>query len=199
MSADFYVYAADVWCESCGEAIRERLNQAGQAPTNPYNEGSYDSDEYPKGPNYEEDASDSPQHCGAGADCLEAEELEWLGRDVGKVGKFFENELTPDGVDHLVEMVTRPDQSDRQKALHKLWLDYYRPEYALLTRKIAAAMKMSGRPHGATVGGPGRYAAPPAAPTAPTAPPQVTGPHAYCAASGYCVPHYVGTASRPCR
>lgn len=43
-----YIYKADLYCESCGEQIRERLQST--APDDPNDEHTYDSDDYPKGP-----------------------------------------------------------------------------------------------------------------------------------------------------
>lgn len=45
-----YVYRAALHCESCGEAIKTRLDATRAPHIDPDNESSYDSDEYPKGP-----------------------------------------------------------------------------------------------------------------------------------------------------
>lgn len=45
-----YMYQAALHCEACGIAICERLDAEGKAPTNPSDEWSYDSSDYPKGP-----------------------------------------------------------------------------------------------------------------------------------------------------
>lgn len=63
------VYQADVWCDACGKAIEERLRAEGKAPEDTLDEGSYDSDDYPKWGDDDEE-SDCPQHCAAGAECL---------------------------------------------------------------------------------------------------------------------------------
>jgi len=71
-----YIYAADIYCQQCGEAIRERITREGFAPAEPDDEWSYDSDEFPKGP-YPDGGgeADCPQHCGAGPECHNAIEF----------------------------------------------------------------------------------------------------------------------------
>ena len=61
-----YIYQADIYCEDCGEKIREELNKSGKAPSDPSDEYTYDSDEYPKGP-YPDGGgeADCEQICGA--------------------------------------------------------------------------------------------------------------------------------------
>jgi hypothetical protein len=62
-----FIYAADQWCEDCGNAIRDRIISEGKAPSNPDDEASYDSDEFPKGPCEVEDEADFC--CGSGTEC----------------------------------------------------------------------------------------------------------------------------------
>lgn len=78
-----YIYAADFYCDACGENIRADITAAGRAPANPDNESSYDSDQFPKGP-YSDGGgeSDYPCHC---AGC----------------NAFLDNPLTPDGVAYV--------------------------------------------------------------------------------------------------
>jgi len=59
-----YVYRADILCEGCGEAIREDISRAGQAPENPGDEYTYDSGDFPKGPYPTTEAVDRPEYCG---------------------------------------------------------------------------------------------------------------------------------------
>ncbi len=70
-----YIYNADIYCEDCGEAIRQQLYQDPSAcvPINRDDEESYDSDDFPKGP-YPDGGgeADYPQHCGAGPECVNA-------------------------------------------------------------------------------------------------------------------------------
>ncbi len=94
-----YIYCADIYCDSCGEAIKEDLSILDLAPPDPNDERTYDSDEYPKWIGDSEE-SDCPQHCGNHAKCLEAVELE-SGRKIGApIG-----ELTTQGVEYLREAV----------------------------------------------------------------------------------------------
>lgn len=88
-----YIYQAALWCDDCGEAIRKRLDEAGEAPEDPSDESSYDSDDYPKGPDSDDDEADSPSHCDSGAECLNALELD----DGSKVGAIVSG-LTDEGV-----------------------------------------------------------------------------------------------------
>ena len=45
-----YVYQAALLCESCAKIILHDLDQTGARPSNPEDESSFDSDNYPKGP-----------------------------------------------------------------------------------------------------------------------------------------------------
>lgn len=78
-----FIYAADIYCECCGQAIRDTITREGRAPENPDNESSYDSDQFPKGPYANGGGeADSPQHC---ASCR----------------AFLENPLTDDGREYV--------------------------------------------------------------------------------------------------
>lgn len=94
------IYQADIYCDSCGDDVRQQITTKGKAPTNPDDETSYDSDEYPKRAN-DDDESDSPQHCGSGETCLEAETLS----DGSKVGKLIGTNLTEAGVEYVREAI----------------------------------------------------------------------------------------------
>ena len=84
-----YIYCADIYCDSCGEAIKEELDQRGLTP----------ADEYPKWVS-DSEKSDCPQHCGNHAKCLEAIELD-SGRKIGAPT----GELTTYGVEYLREAI----------------------------------------------------------------------------------------------
>lgn len=111
-----YIYCADIYCEDCGEKIREDIDREGLAPADPDDEYTYDSDEYPKGP-YPDGGgeSDCPQHCGSGADCVNAIELS----DGCKIGVWLENPLTSEGGRYVAEAV----QDGGEVA--SLWAEYY--------------------------------------------------------------------------
>ena len=87
MSEDAYIYDADIYCESCGEAICRRLDFEGLAPDDPDDETTYDSSEYPKGPYPDAGGeADSLQHCA----CCHM---------------FLGNPLTTEGVRYTLELI----------------------------------------------------------------------------------------------
>ena len=123
MAQACFIYNADVYCESCGRAIRKRIKAEGNSPACPHDETTYDSSEYPKGP-VDADESDSPQHCGSGADCTEAIELS----DGRKIGAFLENPLTSLGLLYVACNVRGNPRSE----VVKLWADFYSQELSQL-------------------------------------------------------------------
>lgn len=110
-----YMYQADLWCEACGLAIRAQCHKYGNAPADPDDEHSYDSDEYPKSVDVSGEA-DSPQHCGAGAECVNALELD-SGR---KIGVWLGNTLTGEGIRHVKELI-----DDRSSDVTEYWQQVY--------------------------------------------------------------------------
>src|SRR5262245_39730866 len=99
-----YMYQADLYCEECGEGLKERIWGAHDLQIllgedfDPNDETTWDSDEYPKGPYLEGGGeSDSPCHCGSHGDCCNAITLE----NGSKVGAFLENPLTTHGLDYV--------------------------------------------------------------------------------------------------
>jgi len=86
-----YVYAADTYCEDCGDAIKATLS----TPESPDDECTWDSSDYPKGPyDTARDEVDSPNHCGA-------------------CGVFLNNPLTGAGEQYVLEQAaagTIPDE-----------------------------------------------------------------------------------------
>ena len=115
-----YIYAADVYCEDCGKEIRDCLIEEGKAPADPDDECSYDSDEFPKGP-YPDGGgeSDCPEHCGSGADCVNAIKLS----DGTKIGAWLENELTIEGAKYVEEAIYNGGEVAEIWA--KFYCDYY--------------------------------------------------------------------------
>ena len=114
---DFYVYAADIYCEACGASIRAQLDQAKQdypetmgraIPDDPADESSYDSDDYPKGPYpSDQNESDTPQHCG-----------DW--------GVFLENPLTQAGCQYVASAIMDLFCDDGSNTVVlKEWYEYY--------------------------------------------------------------------------
>ncbi len=121
---DAYIYSADIYCEACGAAIRAQITDRGRAPADPDDEYSYDSDEFPKGPFMDGGGeADCPQHCGAGAECLNALELS----DGSRIGAFLDNALTTEGVEYVQEAVRKGGE------VTKLWADWY--DYLDLARE----------------------------------------------------------------
>jgi hypothetical protein len=79
---DVYIYAADIYCKSCGEQIRREIEQESDSSQQLLETGT-DSEGYPQGP-YQDGGgeADSPQHCGS-------------------CGTFLYNPLTGDGYAYL--------------------------------------------------------------------------------------------------
>ena len=115
-----YIYQADVWCDDCGRAICERLTHEGKAPSDPNDEWSFDSDDYPKHADDDEE-SDCPQHCAAGANCVNAIELPGGTR----VGLLF-GELTADGVGYVKDAVVEAAEGFGDKQVVELWQQHFR-------------------------------------------------------------------------
>lgn len=89
-----YIYAANIWCDDCGESIKKRAIAEGKDTY------SYDSDEFPKRYNGSLKAG-CPQHCAADADCINAIEFD----DGTKIGAWLGNDLTTEGVDYVKETI----------------------------------------------------------------------------------------------
>jgi len=101
-----YIFQADIYCGKCAQEIAADITAAGQAPENPQDETSYDSDDFPKGPGFDEE-SDSPQHC-AGCHI------------------FLENPLTTHGQEYMQSMVDEALAKGRGEEPHiKEWMDFY--------------------------------------------------------------------------
>jgi hypothetical protein len=100
-----YIYQADIYCEDCGRAIRRRIRAEGNAPANPKDETSYDSDQYPKGPTDNGGGeSDKPEHCGA-CHCP-------LG-----------NDLTTHGVEYVLEYAEQALKSGQENKVTSEWVE----------------------------------------------------------------------------
>jgi hypothetical protein len=108
------MYQADLFCEDCGEEIRDALTNSGNAPDDPDDEYSYDSDDFPKGPESTGE-SDSVQHCGSHEACVNAIEMP----DGSKIGVWLGNDLTTEGLQSVCEAVQ--DGS----AVSVLWYVWY--------------------------------------------------------------------------
>jgi hypothetical protein len=101
-----YMYTAALYCEACGEAIRERLTAEGKAPADPNREHTYDSDDFPKGPT-ETGEADCPHHCDG-------------------CGVFLENDLTDYGQDYAYAAVHTAWRTwDLEGVAIKEWAPFY--------------------------------------------------------------------------
>lgn len=94
------IYQADCWCDSCADSIKKRIIKKGEAPENMDDERTFDSNEFPKWMDEDEEA-DTPQHCASHAECLEADELP----DGTKIGKLLSHSLTDDGIQYVKEYI----------------------------------------------------------------------------------------------
>lgn len=105
-----YIYNADLYCESCGDTIKDELTKEGKAPIDPNDEYSYDSDDFPKGPFSDGGGeADSPNHCG-NRECQ----------------VFLENPLTEDGRNYVLDALIENKGSGAGDAeVLALWSDFY--------------------------------------------------------------------------
>lgn len=125
-----YVYQADTWCDSCGEAIREEL--ANVAPVLIDDPHTFDSDDYPKWA--QEGECDYPNHCASADECTEGIDLRKYGYPVlapedgspadYMVGAVLES-LTDEGEAYAREMMANDDPTPYQSALYRLWEEVY--------------------------------------------------------------------------
>lgn len=111
-----YTYSADVYCDACGESIREEITKEGKAPKDPDNEYTYDSGDFPKYYGAESEESDGPENCGSGSECLSNPGMDY--------GAFLENRLTSEGYRYLQEMLNEYTPETIHSAA-KEWADYY--------------------------------------------------------------------------
>jgi hypothetical protein len=116
-----YIYQAALYCEDCGRELRRMRKTAAArggkpVPTDPDDESSYDSDDYPKGP-YPNGGgeSDCPQHCANMGDCANTPD--------GKAGVFLENPLTSDGVEYVKQCLA--DDEGTGSTLAQQWAKFY--------------------------------------------------------------------------
>jgi hypothetical protein len=114
-----YVYQASLYCEDCGEKIRADLTAAGKAPADPEDEYSYDSENFPKGPERNGGGeADSPQHCDG-------------------CNLFLENPLTSEGVEYVREAVADAVRKGRSHCPSvDEWAPFYDIELPTRTKVI---------------------------------------------------------------
>jgi hypothetical protein len=117
---DVYMFQGALLCEDCGQSVQNKIRAAGKAPENETDEGSFDSDDFPKGPFGDGGGeSDTINHCYNGTSCPNAIELPCG----SKIGAWLGNDLTNDGVDWLVQSIRSSiftnDNHNRQ--VNRLW------------------------------------------------------------------------------
>jgi hypothetical protein len=120
-----YAYNADIFCDRCGNAIKFALRADHKGPEDEDDQSSFDSDDFPKWAD-EDEATDCPQHCGAGEECKDAIDLE--GR---KVGALIGSNLTREGIEYVIETLSEPARTRFQRALGALWAEAYGITYAV--------------------------------------------------------------------
>ena len=127
------IYQADIWCDDCADSIRDHIwleHEYGPTFNNRKDwekaicyddERMYDSDDYPKYCDDDEE-SDTPDHCAAGEDCINAEVL----ADDSKIGYFFGNSLTSVGEDYVKEAVREDIEAGIDDGVScTVWQPYY--------------------------------------------------------------------------
>jgi hypothetical protein len=109
-----YIYQAALLCEACGRATRLKLIGKGKSPADRYDESSYDSDDFPKGPESDGGGeSDSPEHC-----------------DHCKV--FLANPLTALGRDALDDMCREALRKGEFSEAALEWIEFYSVDLPVL-------------------------------------------------------------------
>lgn len=99
-----YIYQSEVYCEDCGHDIIFEIDSK---------ERGFISDDSNEFPQFDEvGESDSPQHCAGGESCVNGHD----GR-----GMFFENALTAEGRQYVIETFHR----DPTNPVVQEWVNYY--------------------------------------------------------------------------
>lgn len=140
-----FIYCADVWCNECGESLWEELIREKRFPAYWTQEEIervvdcngdadladviVDSDDWPCQAG-NGDITDSPSHCAARADCLNAIDLgdyglptdaALYGAEERKVGILLSDQLTEEGESFLRECFAEPSPTPYQLALWEYW------------------------------------------------------------------------------
>ena len=120
----FYIFQADTYCPDCTTYIKGDLRARAQRtvqlenwkriPVDETDESSYDSDYWPKGP-YDNEESDTPQHCAA-------------------CHVFLEQPLTQDGYKYVLEAL-RGDM-DTWSDVERTWFDYYSDDWSVFKNDL---------------------------------------------------------------
>lgn len=149
---EFYIYAADCWCPSCAETIRNRIaGEIANAAVTAFKEklrcdmpsersqslyhdlSSVILDEVDKLAETDYDSDDFPkgpfaeEEVDSPPHCgsgEDCEEAEDLG-DGCKIGALLSTSLTTHGVDYLNEMIGEKALNDHQKKVHQFWREQF--------------------------------------------------------------------------
>ena len=114
---DVYVYQGDLLCDDCALQVAQRLKREGTSDDG-------DSDTWPQGPHLDSGGeADTPQHCGAGAACVNGITVPG---DL-RVGCPLGNPLTGDGRKYVLESVARGilAKETHKRAMGRLWHHLY--------------------------------------------------------------------------
>lgn len=131
-----FIYQAEMYCDSCGDAIKRILIAEGNGPEDPSDEMSFDSDNFPKGP-LPEVKTATPDHCASREACLEPIDLAEYGLKPGD--ELFGAEATHIGanlssglydVSYLTELLEEDNPTPFQCALFRLWRELFAEELA---------------------------------------------------------------------
>ena len=124
-----FFYNADIYCEDCGEDIKQQIRNEAKAAGKLLKEYldvdalcDADTDTWPQLALDGGGESDSPQHCGSHECCLNATLL----KSGNKVGMFLENSLISDGNEYVKEQALNDIKSKGEVGeVVQMWLDYY--------------------------------------------------------------------------
>jgi hypothetical protein len=124
--SDGSIYQADLYCDGCTEDIKTELKRDHKAPDKDDDENSFDSDDYPKVADLDSEESDSPQHCGAGDDCVRAIKLP----SGNKIGAWLGGSLTGEGLENVSDMIwtNLVSASDHKREVGRLWRHLYKDQ-----------------------------------------------------------------------
>lgn len=116
-----YTYQAENWCDECGKKIMSQiaLENPERVPEDPEDETTFDSNDYPKWFDAEEEKCDGPSNCGDG----ECGGQYWLGGRFLDYGTFLKNPLTSRGYQNVQEMLN--EWGKDLPPFAKEWADFY--------------------------------------------------------------------------
>jgi hypothetical protein len=119
-----YIYSADLYCKDCGEAIKQATDRdiaTGEVSADCKESGN--SDHYPQPISGKDELeSDTVEHCGCGASCVNVITLP----NGNKIGAWLGNTLTRDGQKELLQKVQDPGlEGSHSYLVASLWAYLY--------------------------------------------------------------------------